>query len=291
MERLRPEEMFPAGVPGMTARSVQAGDVRLRLVESGPEEGRPVLLLHGWGASAYMHRYALFDLAAAGYRAIAVDLQGHGLSDKPVGAGALYRAERLLHELECLLEILALGDVAVVGQSMGGGLALRLAHARRERVLALGLISPAGLCSIPAARIGRRISPRVLDRFASFMVPRWLVARMLRLTFGDPTLVTERDIDEYWAPSRDPDFARAMRALVCEFDWEAFSDERLQSLRVPTLLILGTLDRLIPGVVNGAARMPHARTVILGGGHNVNEELHGRVNSELLRFLSSVRWP
>ena len=63
------------------------------------------------------------------------------------------------------------------------------------------LVSPVGLSAIPAARIARVVSPPMLDRFAPHMVPRWLVARLLRLTYGNPERVTERDIDEYWAPS------------------------------------------------------------------------------------------
>ena len=291
MARLRPEEMFPAGVAGIGARPVQVGDVQLRVLESGPRDGRPVLLLHGWGASAYMHRFALPALARAGYRAMAVDLKGHGLSQKPVDADGLYRPECLLREIEGLLDVLGFERTAVVGQSMGGGLALRLALERPGRVVALGLVSPVGLCAIPAARVGRNISPRVLDRFARLMVPRWLVAGALRLTYGDPALVTDRDIDEYWAPSRDPDFARAMRALVCEFDWEPLDDDRLRALRVPTLLIVGSADRLIRGAAAGGARMPGARMLVLDGGHDVNEELHDRVDSELVRFISSVPWP
>ena len=290
MQRLRPEEMYPAGVADISVRYVRVEpQLTLRVLDSGPPQAPPVVLLHGWAASAYMHRFAIAHLARAGFRAIAVDLKGHGLSDKPIGTQVAYTTERLLGEVMRLLDAMGLERVALVGQSMGGGLALRLALDHPGRVRALALVSPVGLSTIPAARIARVISPRVLDQFASIMVPRWLAATLLRLTYGDPSRVTEREIDEYWAPSQFPNFARAMRALVAEFDWSPLPDERLRALRVRTLLTVGTKDRLIRGAVSAARRLPRAfQLVIEGGGHDVNEEHHERVNSEISRFLSSV---
>jgi pimeloyl-ACP methyl ester carboxylesterase len=293
MKRLTPEAMYPAGVPDVTARFIAIGDeIRLRILESGSRDAPGVVLLHGWGASAFMHRFALSALAQSGFHAIAVDQRGHGLSAKPVHGDGLYRCEMLTRDLESLLDALRLDRVALVGQSMGGGVALRFALEQPNRVAALGLISPAGLRPIHAARIARLVSPRLLDHFAEFLVPRWLVERLLRLTYGDQSRVTEREIDEYWAPSQFPEFARAMRALVCEFDWEPLPDARLAMLRVPTLLIVGTLDRLIREAPKGVRRLPRARHLVIdGGGHDVNEEYHERVNAELVTFLHSAYVP
>src|SRR4051812_33390064 len=82
--RLPPSAMFPAGHPAIRTRYVtlQSG-VRVRLVESGRADVPAVLLLHGWGASVYMWRAWFAPLAAMDRRVIAIDLPGHGLSDKP----------------------------------------------------------------------------------------------------------------------------------------------------------------------------------------------------------------
>ena len=78
--------MFPAAVPGVRATIVTlAGGTRVRVVETGPPAGAPVLLVHGWGACVYTFRHAIEALARVGRRALACDLRGHGLSDKPVG--------------------------------------------------------------------------------------------------------------------------------------------------------------------------------------------------------------
>src|SRR5476651_553026 len=81
---LVPAAMFPAGVPAIRVRYVALpGGLTLRVAEAGDADAPPVLLLHGWGASMYMWRAWFAPLAAAGFRAIAVDLPGHGLSSKP----------------------------------------------------------------------------------------------------------------------------------------------------------------------------------------------------------------
>jgi len=290
MDRLRPDEMYPAGVAGISVRHVRVQqDVRLRVLESGPLHGPVALMLHGWAASAYMHRFAIVDLSRAGFRAIAVDIKGHGLSDKPIGEDALYSTERLVRETAQLIDALEVERFALVGQSMGGGIALRIALEQPHRVSGLVLVSPVGLAPIPAARIARVFTPRILDTLAPYMVPRWLAAQLLRLTYGDARRVTEREIDEYWAASQFPGFARAMRTLVRAFDWSPLPDDALLSHAVPTLLVLGTKDRLIRHVVEASRRLPRARQLIIdGGGHDVNEEHHERVDQEMLRFLSSA---
>ena len=289
--RLSPDEMYPAGVPGIATRYLRLrGGLTVRVLESGPEHGPAVLLLHGWGACVYMHRYALPAFAAAGLRAIAIDLRGHGLTDKPEGTPGAYEIERLMQDVRETADALGLRSFALMGQSLGGGVALRLAISHPDRVTKLVLVSPVGLVAIPAARLARRVSPAVLDRFARYLVPRWLVRRLLRMTFGNPSRVTERDVDEYWAPSQFPAYAKAMRALICQIDWEPLPDETLRRLETPTMIVVGSVDRLLRRPDRGAARVAHARVFpVHGGGHAVNEEFHDRVNREAIWFLAAAR--
>ena len=77
-------EMYPARVAEVRARWVALPDgERVRVVECGRDDAPPVLLLHGWGCSVYAWRHIAPALAAAGWKAIAMDLRGHGLSDRP----------------------------------------------------------------------------------------------------------------------------------------------------------------------------------------------------------------
>jgi pimeloyl-ACP methyl ester carboxylesterase len=124
-----------------------------------------------------------------------------------------------------------------------------------------------------------------------------VVARGHRLVYGDPSLLTAEDIDQYWAPSQFPGYARAMLRLVHEFSWERPSVRmmvsRLRSLAPPTappLVVLGTRDRLVLGARAYAAAVRAAGAPLEifesnGGGHAVNEERPAEVLHVVRRFL------
>src|SRR6059058_3538933 len=100
--------MFPAFASHVVVRNfpLRSG-VRLRVAESGPASGPPVVMLHGWGASIYMYRHALERFPRLGIRTIAVDLRGHGLSDKPLAEDS-YSLNAHCDDLDSLLDALAL---------------------------------------------------------------------------------------------------------------------------------------------------------------------------------------
>src|SRR3954470_2496741 len=130
---LPPSELYPAHNAEITTRFVELSTgIRVRVAESGPSDGTPVLLLHGWGASIYMYRHALALLPPHGIRAIAVDSRGFGLSDHPRARGS-YSLAAHVADLDALFDALRLRRAALVGQSMGGGLALRYAQRRPGR--------------------------------------------------------------------------------------------------------------------------------------------------------------
>ena len=82
--RLSPGEMYPAKEAGVRAHFVAlASGIRIRAVEAGPSDGPPIVLVPGWACGAWIFHETLRGLADAGFRAIAVELKGHGLSDKP----------------------------------------------------------------------------------------------------------------------------------------------------------------------------------------------------------------
>src|SRR5215204_6495713 len=119
--------MFPAGAEGVRVVRVALADgVTIRVAESGIRGAPPVLLIHGWGASIYMWRSWFEPLAAAGYHVVALDLLGHGLSDKPSDEGR-YRLESLVSSVREVIARLRLRRPHVVAQSMGGTIALELA--------------------------------------------------------------------------------------------------------------------------------------------------------------------
>ena len=265
----------------------------LRVLEAGAAHGEPLLLLHGWGASVYMWRDWFVPLAAAGRRVIAVDLPGHGLSDKPDDA-ATYSLAGMAAALGELMDIEGLANADVVAQSMAGTISIELAGANPQRIRRLVVVNPACFGMVRIQRLARMVSPPVVDRLLPILVPRWLIARTHRMVYSDPSRVTRRDEDEYWAPSQFPGFTRAMRRLVHEFAWTRppaqEMAEQLRSMEQRMLVVLGSEDTLVRDAaryvdaLRKAGFSPRVETVS-GGGHAVNEERPDEVVALTMGFL------
>jgi pimeloyl-ACP methyl ester carboxylesterase len=292
--------MFPAGVAGIRVTRLALPDgVTVRVAESGARNAAPVVLVHGWGASIYMWRDWFAPLAASGYRAVALDLPGHGLSDKPADEGR-YRLESLVESLRAMIEGLGLRRPHVVAQSMGGTIALALAVNEAVEIGRLVLVNPACFGRVHILPFAQRASPKVVEPVLAHLVPRWVVDRAHRRVYGDPSLITDEDVDQYWAPSQFPDYAPAMRRLVHEFTWKrppvTTMVERLRSLEPPTsppLVVLGTRDRLVREARPYAAALRKARAPLeiysmVGGGHAVNEERPREMLALVTAFLQST---
>jgi len=256
------------------------------VLESGPRDGTPLLLLHGWAISAYLWRHNIAALAGAGYRVYAPDLPGHGLSDAPVAAGS-YTLAAMTGHIAALMDALHLERIDVIAQSMGGRIALELA--RRSRAKRLVLFGPVGFGEVSQAREIAPFLPRIPGALATMLVPREIVEIVQRRVYGKIGWFSERDVDEYWAPTQFPGVVQATLQMLREFDWEVLTPAVLAQVAVPTLVVFGTLDNTVHP--DGAARlveaMPRARLEwIEGGGHVVMEEVPDRVNALLLAFLA-----
>ena len=272
------------------------------MLESGDERARPVLLVHGWGVSAYMWRDWFHPLAKAGFRAIAPDLPGHGLSDKPED-GDSYTLDGLVSGLRSLIETERLASAHVVAQSMGGTIGLALAARAEVSLGRLVLVNPACFGVVHNLSLAQLVSTRAMESMLERVVPRWVVARARRVVYGDPSRMTEENIDQYWAPSQFPGYARAMGRLLHGFSWQRIESGRmaatLRALRgeaTPPLVILGTRDRLVrdarPYVASlRAAGAPLEVYESHGGGHAVNEERPEEIVPVVLRFLQAPREP
>jgi pimeloyl-ACP methyl ester carboxylesterase len=257
----------------------------IRVLEAGLAGGKPLLLLHGWAISAYLWRHNISALAAAGYRVYAADLPGHGLSDAPLAKGS-YTLEAFTDDVSALLDELELERTAVVAQSMGGRVALEVA--RRGRVTRLALFGPVGFGAVSPARDLAPFVPNLPGSLATMLVPRELVEIVQRRVYGKIGWFTERDIDEYWAPTQFPAVVQAAMQMLREFDWNPIPPATLAQLSTPTMVVFGTLDATVRPVQAEqlVEAMPHGRLEwIPGGGHVVMEEVPEFVNTLLLNFL------
>jgi len=280
--------MFPAADPAYRASFPRLRScLKVRVVERGDPDAPPVVLIHGWGCSAYVFRRNMPALADGGFRAIAVDLKGHGLSDKPVASGE-YTVDSLVEHLHDILDALRLERPALVGHSLGGSLIYHFASRYPERARCLGLLSPVGLNGVPLMWLYRGLTPKFLTPILRQVKPRVIVRLALRRVYGRRARFTARDVEEYLAPSQFPEYSRAMRELLHSYDWTAAKNRRLTPVDLPAIGLWGGLDHLMPddGMGIYALLLPQiVLRVIPGAGHVIAEETPDEVNTALLALV------
>jgi pimeloyl-ACP methyl ester carboxylesterase len=274
-------------------RRVDAGGLGTYYLTAGT--GPPLVLLHGNGDNAADWRWVLPTLART-HRVVAPDFPGSGESAKP---NADYSPAFHTAFLAAFLDALGLERVTLVGNSLGGLVALRLACANPERVTALALVASAGL--------GRAVNPIFLQlalpgageaAIAWGKTPLGAAQRAwgrATLLFARPLGTPPRWLAEQYRLARIPGFLEAqLAALRAAVDLggqrEVLSDQ-LPRLAMPTLVIWGTEDRVLPPrqARVAVARLPRGRLAwIPNCGHLPHVERPARFAAVLGRFLAGV---
>src|SRR5262249_41021763 len=157
---------------------VSTNGIRLHVVELGPEDGPPVILLHGFPEFWYGWRYQIGPLADAGFRVLVPDQRGYDASDKPAPVSA-YALDTLADDVIGLIESTGRPRVAVVGHDWGGVVAWWAAARPPERVERLAVLN----ASHPIAfRRHLRSSPRQLRKswYVFYFQLPWLPEAMFR---------------------------------------------------------------------------------------------------------------
>jgi pimeloyl-ACP methyl ester carboxylesterase len=292
--RLSPAEMFPAGDARFRTSYIptQTG-LRLRVVECGdPRAAETVVCLHGWICSVYTYRAVMLLLAEAGRRVIAIDLPGHGLSDKPK-EHAYYTVDAMAGCLVDVLDALGITEATYVGHSMGGAIAARIARQHPERVKALVLCAPVGFGRILSLNVAVMLTPRVLLPVLPYLTMRWIVPTVFRWVYGTLRTPTPRDYDEYWAPTQFPGFVRAVRLLLQTFDWQIGEHGGLDGITRPATIMYGGRDELIVGRAAQRYTQIILNTRLVGipeSGHVVPEEAPEQVVAAVLDVGTRVSY-
>jgi pimeloyl-ACP methyl ester carboxylesterase len=270
---------------------VDAGGTKLSCYVMG--EGPPLLLLHGLGAFKVTWVPVLSALAED-HRVIAPDLPGHGESGKP---SADYTPRYFAHAMRCLLDEVGVERAVVIGNSLGGRVAIELAMRSPGRVAALGLLDPA----LPGFRwryiVGfTRVIPTGMGAFPVPLRERWMELAIRRL-FAHPAglspevhAVAAREFVRIYRDSAARmAFLSALRHLATERPEQFFAS--LRRVKQPALVIFGEQDRLVPPRlgVRLVQHLPEARLVVLPGvGHVPQVEAMDETLAELRGFLATA---
>lgn len=286
----RPVDTLRARWAPAPSRFLGLDGMQVHLRDEGPaDDPVPLVLIHGTASSLHTWEGWVERLKAR-RRIVSFDRPGFGLTGPhPTGdygmAGSAAFIGRLLDRLE-------IGRAILVGNSSGGRVACELAALAPDRVAGLVLIGPAGYPRRMRLPLGLRlvmtpwIGPALLH-----LMPRAAVAAGVRNTYGDPAKVTPEIIDRnYEVALREGDRS----ALGATLRQAGGPDDarRIAGIRVPTLILWGTADRVLPGSPDAErfhAAIAGSRLVVLPGiGHVAQEEDPDGTVAALDRFLDQL---
>jgi len=253
-------------------RYVEANGLDTFAIVAG--EGPDVILLHGDLSSTYTWRHLIEPLART-RRVHAIDLPGHGFSEKP--ANAPYTTTWMAGHVAAYMQAAGVPSAVIVGNSMGGEVASEVAALYPRVTRGLVLIAPAGLRTeeqeVPDLAV-RILRWPVVGDIATIFPFRSHLAGVLRDAYYDPTRVTDIDIDTYYVALRS---RNGLAAFVARVRRAASVDRTsiVRTIGAPTLILVGEVDRLVP--VSVARRygetIAKSRTVVIErAGHLPQEE-------------------
>jgi len=262
---------------------------RLAYLDVG--QGRPVILIHGFGGSMWQWEHQQIPLSSE-FRVITPDLIGAGLSAKP---DIEYRPDQMLEYFIAFMDALGIPQAALVGNSMGGGLAIGMALAHPDRVSQLVLIS-----GLPA-HVRERLTSPSIQRALDMPAPSWLasfgnwlfgglmIESVLQEIVYDHKLLTPAVIER---SNRNRQRPGIMQPLMTVRDtlplWESGFARQIGEIRHPTLIVWGEEDRVFPIPVGEDLHRTIKGSVLLRipkAGHIPQWERPDLTNQAVIDFL------
>jgi 2-hydroxy-6-oxonona-2,4-dienedioate hydrolase len=259
--------------------------IRTRCLEAG--KGAPLILLHGVGG--HLEAYARnIEAHARHYRVYALDMLGHGFTDKP---DKNYEIDDYIEHLRGFCDSLGLERIRLSGESLGGWVAARFAIKYPKRVDKLVLNTAGGLTADPA--VMERIY--TLTMRAVREPDRDNIRKRLEWLMADPASVTDELVELRFRIYSQPGFADVMERIMCLQFMDTrrrnlLQDGELRSISAPTLVIWTTHDPTAPVAVGQrfADLIPNARLVVMDDcGHWPQYEKAEEFNRIHIDFLAA----
>jgi pimeloyl-ACP methyl ester carboxylesterase len=275
-------------LPYLAVGKENSGDINLYYEDHGA--GKPVVLIHGWPLSGQSWEKQTTALVAAGHRVITYDRRGFGLSDKPTSG---YDYDTFAADLHQLITKLDLRGVTLAGFSMGGGEVARyLGKYGSERVKKAAFIAaiPPFLLKTPDNRLG--VDAGVFEGIKQALAADRLaflakfLANFYNVDVLGGKLISDQVVQASWNIASG---ASPKGTLDCVSAWLTDFRKDLAAITVPTLVVHGDADRIVP--LAASAKRTHeaikgSRLVVLEGApHGLNWTHADQLNRALLDFL------
>ncbi len=286
--------------PGVPVRSrfVEAAGLRLHVVEVGPADGPPVLLLHGFPEFWWGWRRQLPALAAAGFRAVVPDLPGYNRSEKPRGL-ARYGLDPLTDVVRALMDGLSDRPLPVVAHDWGGALGWWAAQRFPERFSRLALLNIPHPAELRRALWNNPVQRRRSSYMFYFQLP-FLPERKLRAggyrgyraifkRSSRRGTFTPEELDVYSEAAAQPGALSGMLGWYRAVLWRPPKRPAHRRIEPPVLILWGAEDVALGAelVLPSVARCRQAEVAwIENAGHWIQHEAAAEVNERLLAFLA-----
>jgi pimeloyl-ACP methyl ester carboxylesterase len=276
-------------MPYITVGKENSGNIELYYEDQGT--GIPVVLIHGWPLSGASWEKQVPVLLEAGYRVITYDRRGFGRSSRPSSG---YDYDTFAEDLNRLLTKLDLADVSLVGFSMGGGEVARyIGTFGSRRVRSAAFISAITPYLLKAADNPEGVDASVFDTIRDAIVhdrPAFL-ATFFRDFYNADILEGERISSEAIRMSWNTGAGASAKACLDSVTaWQTDFRNDLPSIRVPTLVVHGDADRIVPYAASGKRThdlIDGSRLVVIKGApHGLNWTHAADLNRALLDFLA-----
>ena len=282
-----PEVFNPADSPYFTTQDqiIAVDGVNVRYRSDGPDNGRPIVFIHGFTSSLETWDELAGSLSNS-YRTIRFDLPGHGLTGPD--RQARYSNDETAEFVDRLMSEQDIRNPVIIGNSLGGLAAWKYAELRPDNVAALVLISPGGF-SINGVTDDPVPVPLMVQMYLQ-NAPEAGVQAALSALYGDPSALSEARVRTFRDLMLTPGNGQAFVERAANFTLPDPS-EKLSNIEMPTLILWGTQDIMVP-VSHGeqfAALMPNARLVKYdGAGHVPHEEIPDKVLADIQSFLAEL---
>jgi pimeloyl-ACP methyl ester carboxylesterase len=271
-------------------KSININNVNIAYREEG--RGQPVILVHGFAASSYTWLTLVRSLPS-GFRYIALDLKGFGHSDKPRDKNySAYDQAKILTEF---INELDLDNVVIIGHSFGGMVSLvsLISNSIKNRVAGLVLVDTVAYFKHIPDFIAKLRIPVASMLGLELFSPRELVLQVLKEVFYDHSKITEEMISAYAENLGLPEAKRSLVRSASQFASEEMKHihEKFNQIRVPTLIISGSADRVIPVEESYVLKheLPHVELkVIPQCGHSPQEECPQETAATISEFLANI---
>lgn len=281
-------------MPYINVGEENSGAIELYYEDHGA--GSPIVLVHGWPLSGRSWERQVPVLVAGGHRVITYDRRGFGESSRPISG---YDYDTLAEDLNKLLTKLDLRAITLVGFSMGGGEVARyLGTYGSERVGQAVFIS-----AIPPFLLKTSDNPQGVDATVFEDTRKAIAADRLAYISHFLTkfynvdalrgkLISDEAVQLSWSIAAG---ASPTGTMDCVTAWLTDFREDLGRIEIPTLVIHGDADRILPLAATGKRMLEFVKggrlVVVEGGPHGITWTHAEQVNHELLGFLATKNVP